>query len=69
MAELANSLASVVEVGVVARVRGRISVFRGVVQITVMDVAVERDPNAEILHWLQCVKLARRCYDVLPCSR
>ncbi|XP_074345999.1 CST complex subunit STN1 isoform X1 [Apium graveolens] len=69
LAELADSLASVVEVGVVARVRGRISAFRGVVQITVTDVGVERDPNAEILHWLQCVKLARNCYDVLPCSR
>ncbi|KAK1352674.1 CST complex subunit STN1 [Heracleum sosnowskyi] len=68
MAEVADALACVVQVGVVARVRGKISLFRGVVQITVTDVGVERDPNAEILHWLQCVKLARKCYDVLPCS-
>lgn len=69
MAEVADTSASLVQVGVVARVRGRIGWFRGVVQITVTDVGVERDPNAEILHWLQCVQLARKCYDVLPCSR
>ncbi|XP_017255835.1 CST complex subunit STN1 isoform X1 [Daucus carota subsp. sativus] len=69
IAQLAASLASLVQVGVVARVRGRISGYRGVVQITVADVGVERDPNAEILHWLQCVKLAWKCYNVSPCSR
>uniref|UniRef100_A0A803LFN7 CST complex subunit STN1 n=1 Tax=Chenopodium quinoa TaxID=63459 RepID=A0A803LFN7_CHEQI len=33
--------------------------------ITVDDVVVERDPNYQILHWLDCVKLARKRYDVL----
>ena len=34
-------------------------VFRGCVQVNVGDVFVERDANAEILHWLQCVRLGR----------
>ncbi|KAJ8448991.1 hypothetical protein Cgig2_004046 [Carnegiea gigantea] len=57
-----------VQLGHVARVRGRITSFRGSVQITVDDVVVERDPNSEILHWLQCVSLARKRYDVLAAN-
>ncbi|KAK8968269.1 CST complex subunit STN1 [Platanthera guangdongensis] len=55
-----------VRLGELVRVRGRVTGFRGVLQITVMDVLVERDPNAETLHWLQCLKLARDCYDLPP---
>ncbi|PON94946.1 Replication factor A protein [Trema orientale] len=66
IAASANRFASEVKLGAVARVRGRITKYRGVVQITVSDVIVERDPNAEILHWLDCVRLARKCYDDLP---
>ncbi|GKD07221.1 hypothetical protein Tco_1186906 [Tanacetum coccineum] len=33
-------------------------------RVNVGDVFVERDANAEILHWLQCVRLGRVCYDV-----
>ncbi|KAI6695541.1 hypothetical protein NL676_023251 [Syzygium grande] len=54
--------ASLVKLGSVARVRGRITSYRGAVQITVSSVAAERDPNAEVLHWLDCLKLARRVY-------
>lgn len=57
-----------VQLGHVARARGRITSFRGSVQITVDDVVVERDPNSEILHWLQCVSLARKRYDVLAAN-
>lgn len=60
--EFANSSASQVKIGALARVRGRITRYRGVVQITVSDVAIERDPNAEILHWLDCMKLGRTVY-------
>lgn len=55
-----------VKVGVVARVRGRIGSYKGAVQITVSDVVLERDPNAEVFHWLECMNLARKCYNVLP---
>ncbi|OIW01902.1 hypothetical protein TanjilG_15227 [Lupinus angustifolius] len=66
IADLAARAAAVVKVGVVARVRGRISRYRGAVQVTVSDVMVERDPNAEVLHWIECVNLARNCYNLLP---
>ncbi|KAK2632968.1 hypothetical protein EUGRSUZ_L00806 [Eucalyptus grandis] len=44
------------------RPQARITSYRGVVQITASSVAVKRDPNAEVLHWLDCLKLARRVY-------
>ncbi|KAF8389979.1 hypothetical protein HHK36_024499 [Tetracentron sinense] len=69
MAEMAANHASQIKLGVLARVRGRITAYRGALQITVSDVVVERDPNAQILHWLDCVKLARNCYDVGPPQR
>ncbi|CAN1270975.1 CST complex subunit STN1 [Linum perenne] len=69
IADLANGFASLVKIGAVARVRGRITGYRGAVQITVSDVVIERDPNMETLHWLDCVRLARKCYDPLALSR
>ncbi|GJT49942.1 CST complex subunit STN1 [Tanacetum coccineum] len=63
LAENARKFASLVQVGCLVRVRGKVGVFRGCVQVNVGDVFVERDVNAEILHWLQCVRLGRVCYD------
>ncbi|XP_030487090.2 CST complex subunit STN1 [Cannabis sativa] len=63
IADSAIRFASEVRLGVVARVRGKITKYRGLVQVTVSDIVVERDPNAEILHWLDCMRLARQCYD------
>ncbi|PIN19477.1 hypothetical protein CDL12_07848 [Handroanthus impetiginosus] len=63
IAEAALKFASQIQLGVVARVRGKITGFRGTVQITVSDVVLERDPNAQVLHWLDCIRLARKCYD------
>ncbi|KAH7864175.1 hypothetical protein Vadar_026610 [Vaccinium darrowii] len=59
VSEAATRFASQVQLGAVVRVRGRITGYRGAVQITVSDVVVERDPNVELLHWLDCVRLAR----------
>ncbi|XP_031112814.1 CST complex subunit STN1 isoform X2 [Ipomoea triloba] len=64
IADMAAKFASEVQLGVLARVRGKIAGYRGSLQITVADVIVERDPNFEILHWLDCVKLSRNCYNV-----
>ncbi|KAF5194032.1 Cst complex subunit stn1 [Thalictrum thalictroides] len=64
IADMAQDYATSIQLGVLARVRGCVTCFRGVLQITVDDVFLERDPNAEILHWLDCVKLARKFYDV-----
>ncbi|KAJ0454375.1 putative replication factor A protein [Helianthus annuus] len=50
IAEVAKSFATVVQIGVLVRVRGKVGVYRGNVQLTVADVVVERDPNAEIVH-------------------
>ncbi|XP_043724273.1 CST complex subunit STN1 [Telopea speciosissima] len=66
LAKMAAQHASDAQLGVLARVRGRITAYRGNLQITVSDVLIERDPNAEILHWLDCIKLASKCYDVRP---
>ncbi|CAN4110255.1 unnamed protein product [Withania somnifera] len=63
ISQMAADFASQVQLGVIARVRGRISSYRGNIQITVADVVVERDPNSQILHWLDCLRLARNCYD------
>ncbi|PKA47844.1 CST complex subunit STN1 [Apostasia shenzhenica] len=62
----ARAHAGKVRLGELLRVRGRVTVYRGELQITVKDVVVERDPNSEVLHWLHCIKLARDCYDLLP---
>ena len=66
IAQAASHFAAEIRLGVVARVRGRITSYRGAVQITVSDVVVERDPNVETLHWLECMNLASKCYDVGP---
>ncbi|KAK4482288.1 hypothetical protein RD792_009440 [Penstemon davidsonii] len=63
IADVALKVSSQIQLGVVARVRGRITGYRGMVQITVSDVVLEMDPNAQILHWLDCVRLARKCYN------
>ncbi|KAJ4727434.1 CST complex subunit STN1 [Melia azedarach] len=64
IANAATEFAARIKVGVVARVRGRITSYRDEVQITVSDVVIEKDPNMEVLHWLDCLRLARKCYDV-----
>lgn len=66
MGNMATHFASQIRVGIVVRVRGKFSSYRGVVQITVSDVVVEDDPNAEILHWLDSMRLALKCYDLSP---
>ncbi|CAA7401788.1 unnamed protein product [Spirodela intermedia] len=58
----AEGHASRAQMGALVRVRGRLTAFRGTLQLTVGGVVAERDPNAEALHWLQCLRLARRCY-------
>ncbi|GAB2282347.1 hypothetical protein Dimus_016892 [Dionaea muscipula] len=62
IAQMANMFSSRVQLGVTVRVRGKLVGFRGSVQVTVDDVVVEPDPNSEILHWLDCVRLARKHY-------
>lgn len=66
MAEMTLKQSEIIQLGGLVRVRGRITIYRGMLQITVRDVIPERDPNAEVLHWLDCIRLARQCYDLLP---
>lgn len=66
MVEMTLKQSEIVQLGELVRVRGRITFYRGMLQITVRDVVVERDPNAEVLHWLDCIRLAKQCYDLLP---
>ncbi|KAL4202484.1 hypothetical protein AMTRI_Chr02g221340 [Amborella trichopoda] len=43
-----------------------ITEYRGVKQITVSNLRVKEDRNAEILHWLQCIKLGKESYNLRP---
>ncbi|TYI18434.1 hypothetical protein ES332_A07G090600v1 [Gossypium tomentosum] len=62
ISDLAKCFADDIQFGKVARVRGRVSSYRGDLQVTVSDVVIERDPDAETLHRLDCISLGRRCY-------
>lgn len=61
--EMALQMSEVVHLGTLLRVRGRIVMYRGAMQIAVRDVILEKDPNVELLHWLQCVHMAKECFD------
>nr|CAD1829931.1 unnamed protein product [Ananas comosus var. bracteatus] len=65
LTEAAAECVDAVRLGALVRVRGRVGVYRGAVQITVADEVVEKDPNSEVLHWLDCIRLARDYYDVV----
>ncbi|KAG8063281.1 hypothetical protein GUJ93_ZPchr0003g17143 [Zizania palustris] len=67
-AEMALKMSEMVNLGGLLRVRGRIVLYRGAIQITVRDVVLEKNPNVEVLHWLQCVSMAKECYDPRPPS-
>lgn len=67
-AEMALKMSEEVLLGTLLRVRGKIVMYRGAIQIAVRDVVLEKDPNVEVLHWLQCVRLAKECYDLPPPS-
>lgn len=49
--------------GAVARVRGRISCWREQRQINVESMYIEVDPNAETMHWLECMQLRKTVYE------
>uniref|UniRef100_A0A0E0NVH6 CST complex subunit STN1 n=1 Tax=Oryza rufipogon TaxID=4529 RepID=A0A0E0NVH6_ORYRU len=46
-AEMALRMSEVVSLGTLLRVRGRIVLYRGAIQIAVRDVVLEKDPNVE----------------------
>uniref|UniRef100_A0A0D9VUC2 CST complex subunit STN1 n=1 Tax=Leersia perrieri TaxID=77586 RepID=A0A0D9VUC2_9ORYZ len=48
-AEMALRMSEVMSLGTVLRVRGRIVLYRGAIQIAVRDVVLEKDPNVEDL--------------------
>jgi CST complex subunit STN1 len=62
--EMALKMSEEVRLGALLRVRGRIVMYRGAIQIAVRDVVMVKDPNVEVLHWLQCVRMAKECYDL-----
>ena len=61
---MVSKMSEVVRLGTLLSVRGRIVMYRGAIQIAVRDVVLEEDPNVEVLHWLQCVHMAKECYDL-----
>ncbi|XP_068646629.1 CST complex subunit STN1 [Aristolochia californica] len=63
IAAMAADHASMIQLGILVRIRGKISFYRDTLQVIVSDVLVERDPNAETLHWLDSIRLARNCYN------
>jgi len=62
--ELATGTARQVKLGEVLRVQGRLSNYANQIQLTVLSLQTEQDPNAEALHWAECMQLARCCYDL-----
>ncbi|KZV38675.1 hypothetical protein F511_33620 [Dorcoceras hygrometricum] len=68
-ADMAARLAAQIHLGAVARVCGKVKRYRGTLQITASNVVLEADPNAQVLHWLDCVRLARNCYDKFAKNR
>ncbi|RLN20058.1 hypothetical protein C2845_PM02G25190 [Panicum miliaceum] len=46
-AEMALNMSEEVHLGTLVRVRGKIAMYRGAIQIAVRDVVLEKDPNAE----------------------
>lgn len=67
--ELANGTALKVKLGEILRVQGRLSTFADQIQVTVSSLQAEQDPNAEMLHWMECMRLAKCCYDLDPPSQ
>ncbi|KAL6878314.1 hypothetical protein ACP4OV_012484 [Aristida adscensionis] len=65
-ADMALKMSEDVRLGTLLRIRGKIVMYRGAIQIAVRDVVQEKDPNTEVLHWLQCVDMAKECYDLPP---
>ncbi|KAG6508199.1 hypothetical protein ZIOFF_033571 [Zingiber officinale] len=62
--EIALREAATVELEKLVRVRGMITLGEeDGLQLKVRDVVVERDPNMEALHWMDCIRFARTCYD------
>ncbi|KAI8574525.1 hypothetical protein RHMOL_Rhmol01G0361500 [Rhododendron molle] len=70
IADAAAQFASRVQLGALLRVRGRITGYRGSVQITVSDVVAERDPNAEkIMFALTSIKGIGRRFSNIACKK
>ncbi|CAA0836273.1 CST complex subunit STN1 [Striga hermonthica] len=60
IARTASKFAARVQVGTVARVRGRITGFRGLVQMSSLMWSSRWTPMPRF--WLDCVRLTRKCY-------
>ncbi|GAQ84676.1 hypothetical protein KFL_002000120 [Klebsormidium nitens] len=48
------------QLGRLVRVQGRVTQYRGVRQVTVDALQVENNPNAEVLHWLDCIRMKKQ---------
>ena len=48
--------------GVVVRVMGRVVEWRGEREVNVSCIRVERDEGAEMLHWMECIRLYEDVY-------
>ncbi|KAJ0978769.1 hypothetical protein J5N97_014243 [Dioscorea zingiberensis] len=61
--QMALEYAEKIQLGILVSVRGRFTAYRGIIQITVADVVVERDPNMELFHWMDSIRLSRQYND------
>ncbi|KAJ7517439.1 hypothetical protein O6H91_21G024600 [Diphasiastrum complanatum] len=61
-----EAYATHVKLGRLLRVQGKVSTYKEKLQLTVLSVQEEMDANAETLHWLDCVRLAVKCYNLPP---
>nr|XP_024362065.1 CST complex subunit STN1-like isoform X3 [Physcomitrium patens] len=64
--EMAIATTAKVKLGDLLRVQGRLNTYTNQIQVTVASLRTEKDPNAEVLHWVECMRLAKCCYDLDP---
>lgn len=50
------------QLGQLVSIWGKLSEYRGAKQVTVTEIVEQADPNAEVLHWLEVIRLKRTVY-------
>ena len=59
--EAADTDATPLQMGDLARFRGKFQLYQGRRQMSVESWRLETDPNAETLHWLEVIQLTAMC--------
>lgn len=52
-----------IQFGDLVTIEGRLSIYRDERQVTISKIFLERDPNAEIHHWIRTIDLRTHIYN------